>query len=116
MKTVSLLLAYAASVAGWAWIALAMDDHWRQVRADAPPSRLTTLILRMLGAAALVAALLLCLWADRASMAALVWLMTLTASALSVAFLLASRPGWLSPLLAWVQPADAADQRKPGDA
>ena len=109
MKAVLLLLAYAASVIGWAWIAFAMDDHWRQARADAPPSRPTILALRAVGSAALAAALLLCLRADHASMAALVWLMTLTAAALSVALLLASRPRWLAPLVAWVRPSPLTD-------
>ena len=44
---------------------------------------------------ALLASLLLCLRADHASMAVLVWVMSLAAAALLVAFTLAWRPHWL---------------------
>jgi hypothetical protein len=39
-------------------------------------------------------------------MAALVWVLTLTAAALTVAFTLAWRPRLLAPLVAWVRPAE----------
>ena len=50
-------------------------------------------------------ALALCLRADHASMAVLVWVMTLSGAALLVAFLLAARPRWLRLLAPWVRAA-----------
>lgn len=99
----ALLLAAAllCSSAGFAWLALAMEVHWQQVRGPQPPARSTVLALRLLGAAALAASLLLCLRADHGSMAALVWVMGLAASALLVAFTLSWRPRALAPLVAW---------------
>jgi len=88
--------ALAANVAGLGWLALAMDVHWQQVRGSTtPPSSGTMKLLRVLGAASLVSSLLLCLCVDHASMAALVWVMTLACAALAIAFTLSWRPGWL---------------------
>ena len=97
-----LLVALASSVAGLAWLALAMETHWQQVRGEAAPGRGTARVLRLLGSAALLASLLICLRVDHASMAALVWVMALAAAALVVAFTLSWRPLWLAPLVAWV--------------
>lgn len=63
--------------------------------------------LRVMGVLALAASLLACLRADHAGMAALVWIMALAAAALAVAFTLAWRPRWLSPLVAWLPTSDA---------
>lgn len=94
-----LAAALALCVAGLAWIALAMDTHWQQVRGPRPAGRGAVLVLRLLGAAALAASLALCLQVDHGTMAALVWIMSLAAAALTVAFTLSARPGWLKPLL-----------------
>jgi len=98
-----LLLAAAllCSVLGFAWLALAMEVHWTQVRGAPPASPGVVRALRVLGALALAASLILCLRADHAGMAALVWVMGLAAGALVVAFTLAWRPRWLAPLVAW---------------
>ena len=48
-----------------------------------------------------LAALALCLWVDHASMAVLVWVMAVAASALVVALTLTWRPRWLRSV-AWV--------------
>jgi len=102
-KTLLLVLAQLLCTVGTAWLALAMDVHWQQVRNDAaPPRRGTARALRVLGTGALLAALLICLRADHASMAALVWVMALAASALAVAFTLSWRPRLLAGLVAWV--------------
>lgn len=95
-----LLLAAAllGSVLGMACFALAMETHWQQVRGDDSVPGRAGRVLAALGALALAASLLLCLAADHASMAALVWAMTLTAGALLVAFTLAWRPRLLAPL------------------
>ena len=92
--------ALLACVAGMAWLALAMDVHWAQVRAG-HLSKGGLWRLRVLGALGLGAALALCLAVDHASMAVLVWVMALGASALSVALALTWRPRWLRAF-AWV--------------
>src|SRR4051812_10455283 len=89
-------LALLCSLCGMGWLALAMDVHWEQVRGTAGPSARMALRLRALAAAAIAASLGLCLAADHASIAVLVWSMSLVASALSVSFALASRPRWLA--------------------
>ena len=94
-----LIAALACSTAGMGWLALAMDVHWNQVfvshRARRPA------VLRVLGSAALVASLLLCLAADTATMAVLVWMMLLAISAAAIAFVLSTRPRILAPLAGW---------------
>ncbi len=101
--TSALLLCAAllSATVGLGWLALAMDVHWQQVSGlpRVPPR--TQRVLRALGVAALAASLALCLAADHPTMAALVWVMALAASALGVAITLAWRPRWLAPLLAW---------------
>jgi hypothetical protein len=99
-----LIAALAACIAGFAWLALAMDAHWLQVRGEPAGRGRTRLALRLLGAAALLGALLVCLRVDHASMAVLVWVMALAAAALVVAFTLSWRPRWLAPLVAWIRP------------
>lgn len=94
-----LAAAVVACVAGMGWLALAMETHWAQIRTHAmAPAAVAR--LRVLGGLGLGGSLALCLWVDHASMAALVWVMVLAASALAVAFTLTWRPGWLR-LLAW---------------
>lgn len=95
-----LMVALLACTAGMGWLALAMDDHWAQVRASAP-SRAQVLRLRVLGATGLLVGLALCLRVDHASMAVLVWVMALAAAALAIAQVLSWRPRWLR-VLAWV--------------
>jgi hypothetical protein len=98
-----LALAFCCCVAGLAWLALAMDVHWRQVRTQRPLSPAIAKALRVMGSAALAASLLLSFAADHASMAALVWIMDLAASALIVAFTFTWRPRVFAPLVAWVR-------------
>jgi len=92
----ALLLAAAllACTLGMGWLALAMDAHWAQVR-QADATRAQVLRLRVLGTLGLAASLALCLAADHASMAVLVWVMALAAAALAVALALTWRPRWL---------------------
>ena len=95
-KSLWLLIALLCSVGGIAWLALAMDVHWKQMQGEeAQAGRATVWALRALGTGALLVSLLLCLRADHASMAVLVWVMSLAAAALLVAFALAWRPHWL---------------------
>lgn len=94
-EALMLVMAWLATLAGMGWFALAMEAHWQQVRGSGtPPAGL----LRVLGAAALLVSLALCLAADHVSMAALVWVLMLTAAALAVAFTLSWRPRLLAPL------------------
>jgi hypothetical protein len=107
-----LMLALVASFLGLAWLALAMDAHWRQVRPSNVRSPGATVALRVLGTAALVLSLVLCLVADHASMAVLVWVMALAGAALLVAFTLSWKPRMLAPLVMWVRAtAEAARGR-----
>ena len=96
-----LFLALAACFLGLAWLALAMDVHWQQVRGSGAPAPGTARLLRILGGLALAASFVLCFVADHASMAPLVWVMALAGSALIVAFTLAWKPRLLAPLIAW---------------
>jgi hypothetical protein len=96
-----LILSAVVTVLGFSCLALAMEVHWEQVRADRPLPRTTAVGLRVVGVACLFASLVLCLVVDHATMAALVWVLTLTASALVVAFTLTWRPALFAPLVAW---------------
>lgn len=105
-----LFAAVACNVAGFAWLATAMDVHWQQVRDSQAPSGIVIAMLRVLGASALVLSLVLCLLADHVTMAPLVWVMSLAAAALIVAFTLAWRPRLLLPFVIWVPVASATSQ------
>jgi hypothetical protein len=98
-----LVAALLACIVGFGWLALAMEPHWRQVRGDVPISRGVVTVLRVLGAAALLVSLLLCLQVDHVSMASLVWVMALASAALIITFTLAWRPHTLAWLVAWVR-------------
>jgi hypothetical protein len=98
-----LALAFAGNFVGMTYLALAMKPHWDQTRApdSYPAGRART--LRRSGGVAFGISLVLCALADHASMAALVWVMTLTAAALAVTFTLAYRPRWLAFLVSWLR-------------
>jgi hypothetical protein len=99
MQALLLAAALLSSVVGSAWLALAMDAHWVQVRGpQTVPAAVCT--LRVLGVAALMASLMLCLMADHPTMAVLVWVMALAGAALVVALMLSWRARWLAPLAA----------------
>jgi len=95
-----LIAALVCAVIGMGWLALAMDVHWNQVRAAGRSPR-TAIVLRVLGWASLAASLVLCLMADTATMAVLVWMMLLAVAAASIAFVLSVQPGILAPLIAF---------------
>jgi uncharacterized protein YjeT (DUF2065 family) len=95
------VVALFCSFCGMGWFALAKPAHWKQARGSLPLAPHTRRTLRALGAAALLVSMLLCFWVDHASMASLVWIMMLPASALLVTFALAWRPGWLTWLVGW---------------
>lgn len=93
-----LLVALVTSVTGMGWLALSVDVHWLRVYGNTPGNS-PMKRLRILGALALAFSLALCLMVDHASMAALVWIMSLTAAALSIAFILTWRAHWLRALV-----------------
>lgn len=105
-----LVAALLSSVAGMGWFALAMKTHWQQVQVETFPTPAAVRGLRVLGVLALALSLLLCLRADHVSMAVLVWIMALAASALTVALILTWRPQWLGLLLLWTRPRAAHAQ------
>ena len=84
---------------GMAWLALAMDVHWRQVSVISPRSPRTSIVLRALGSLALACSLVFCLLADTATMAVLVWMMLLAFAAVTIALVLSWRPRMLAPLV-----------------
>lgn len=97
-----LLAAIISNTVGFAWLALSMESHWRQVLGPRQLTRQSVVVLRTLGVLGLALSLFLCLRADHATMAPLVWVMALASAALVVAFTLAWRPGILGPLVLWV--------------
>lgn len=102
-KALLLLAALACGGVGMAWLALSMEPHWQQAKGAIALPRRIVLALRMMGAVALAASLLICLHADHPTMATLVWVMGLAACGLGVAFALAWRPRTLAPLVAWLR-------------
>lgn len=101
----ALLLAGAALllVVALGWLALAMDSHWEQVHGQAGPPPTQRKRLRLFGSLLLLTSLLLCLRADHASMAVLVWAMLAAGGVVVIAFVLSWRPRWLRAL--WPRPA-----------
>jgi hypothetical protein len=95
-ESILLALEIAAGIAGMSWFALAKGPHWQQVTGAATLSDVTRRNLRVAGATALGAALLLALAADHITMSFLTWFMTLAAASLIVALTLAWRPRTLS--------------------
>ncbi len=97
-----LFFALLCCVFGFAWLALTMKPHWRQVRGDQLLPKQTVLTLRVLGSLGLLASLVVCLVADHPSMAVLVWVMVLAVAALVVAFTFTWRPRTFAPLVMWI--------------
>lgn len=86
------------NIAGFAWLALAMDAHWKQVCGGGKPTPGARILLRVVGSIAFLLSFILCNLPDHATIASLVWVMALTAGALTVAVTLTWRPAWLRPL------------------
>lgn len=87
--------ASVAAVTAFVWLALAMQEHWRQVQGDAGPSATTQVMLRILGITGIIVSGMLCFAADRPSMAVLNWMMLMTLGTVSVALTLAWKPALL---------------------
>ncbi len=108
LSALLLSAALLCSFAGMGWLALSMQVHARQAWGGVPTSSISH-VLRGMGVAGLIAALLLCLSVDHASMASLVWVMSLAGAALFNAFLLSWRPHYLRVLAPWVRTSRSAD-------
>lgn len=96
-----LVVSFLCAFAGMSWLALAMKSHWVQVRGSVPHNDALTRRLRFIGVTCLMLSLALCLALSHASMAFLVWIMTLSATALLVAMALALAPrslAWLATI------------------
>ena len=87
-----LVLAVLMSLASFAWLALAMDVHWKKVQEGRNTGAHPAKVLRVMGWIGLLVTAILCFLADRPSMAVLVWIMLLAAAAPSVGMLLSWRP------------------------
>ena len=90
-SSILLILAVVMGLASFAWLALAMDVHWKKVqegRASNHPAK----VLRVMGWVGLLVTAVLCFMADRPSMAVLVWLMLLAAASPSIGMMLSWRP------------------------
>jgi hypothetical protein len=98
-ETCLILGALVCIYVGFAWLALAMRSHWVQVSRSQALRPFTAATLRVLGTVSLLASLTLCLAADSAAMAALVWTMALAVCGAAVAFTLTWRPRWLKVLV-----------------
>jgi len=97
-----LVAALLCAQLGMGWLALAMEVHWKQVHAAGARFSRSAPVARLLGMGGLAASLTLCLLADTATMAVLVWMMLLAISAATIAIVLSIRPRLLAPL-AWVR-------------
>ncbi|MEM0912437.1 MAG: DUF3325 domain-containing protein, partial [Pseudomonadota bacterium] len=87
-----LSLASVITVVSFGWLALAMNSHWKQVFAQTGPTKPTQTRLRIMACAGLLTSLWLCLLANHASIAALVWIMLLTGAAFLIGMLLSWKP------------------------
>ena len=101
LSAITLTSACVASVLGFAWLAMAMQVHWKQVHTGAGPTRLHQRALRLLGSLGLAASLGRCLAADATSMAILVWMLLLACGAIVVALTLCWRPRALRLIWPW---------------
>jgi hypothetical protein len=93
-----LVLAFLANLLGMGWLALSFDKHWQQVHGGQALGVSRRRRFRIAGVVALASSLAAGFAADHASMAPLVWLMSLAVTALGIAMALAWRPRWLKPI------------------
>ncbi|MDQ9172392.1 DUF3325 domain-containing protein [Oxalobacteraceae bacterium R-40] len=94
-KSMILAAAAACALTGFAWLALAMEEHWTQVFSKPPPSPTPQAVLRALGLTGLAASGALCFVADRPSMAILVWILFMAVGSISIALMLTWKPALL---------------------
>ena len=95
LKLILLVLAMTSSLSGMAWLALAKKAHWYQLSGERSIPQNKQMLYRLLGYAALLVSLALCILADNTSIAILVWIMSMTLALICIAFTLSFRPQWL---------------------
>jgi hypothetical protein len=93
-----LSLTLVSCYTGMSWLALAMKSHWLQLRVKRDFTSIKATVYRILGAASLCGALVLCLQVDHPSIAFLVWIMSMVVAAKAVGLTLSYRATWLRPL------------------
>jgi len=101
------VLSSLCAFSGMGWLALAMKPHWVQVHGASAGAEPNSRRLRRRGTTALLLSLAACLGADHPSMACLVWVMMMSASALGVAMTLSYAPRALYCLTAVGRSRDA---------
>lgn len=101
------LLALLLAVLGFAWLALALPNHWRQVHGGLPLTAQRKIALRGCACVMLVLSLAFSLAGDAPAMAILLWVMLLAVATLIVALTLS----WRAPWLAWLWPVNRAKQK-----
>ena len=92
-----LLAVVAAAYIGFAALAVSQDRHWHHLGGGRHCPRRTCMVLRGIGWALLLAALVLALVRDGAGFGALLWATVITVCALAVVATLAWRAHWLRP-------------------
>lgn len=101
------LLALLLAVLGFAWLALALPNHWRQVYGCQPLTAQRKITLRS-GAGLMLGLSLMCsLAGDAPAMAILLWVMLLAVATLIVALTLS----WRAPWLAWLWPVNRTKEK-----
>lgn len=91
--------ALLVSLLGMLVLALSLDVHWRQLWAQPLPKTTQLKTMRLAGFSSQLLCLLICLKADRPSMAVLVWCLLMTVTALMVSALLCYAPQRLGRVL-----------------
>ena len=92
-----LLAVFAAAYLGFAALAMSQDRHWHHLGGSRHCPRRTSIVLRVVGWALLLAALLLALVRDGAAFGSLLWITVITVGALLVVATLSWRARWLRP-------------------
>lgn len=103
------VMLFAVLLAGYmsfAGLAVAQERNWRRAGGENRPSTARTLVLRIAGAAGLILALVAALVRDGPSFGALLWITSLSLSALAVTATLTWRAHWLRLLAAGAGSSD----------
>ena len=105
-----LLAVLGTAYLGFALLALSQKHHWRQFSHAGGPKSLPRFLLRGWAGLAIMASLAISLLRDGPDYGALLWVTTLSLSAIAVTFTLAWRPKWLQPLAACMARAGARQE------
>lgn len=96
-EAILLLAVFVAAYLGFAALAMSQDRHWHHLGGGRHCPRRTSIVLRFVGWALLLAALVLSLMRDGASFGSLLWATVVTVCALAVVATLSWRAHWLRP-------------------